>query len=419
MFTGRSPPFSAERGRGEGAADSQINQDHESFLNGVSMKIPVLPLLAMGTMAFATWHVVQSQTPHQQALPPIEPSTSPFTENVAGAGVVESRSEDISVASLVPGVVKSVAVREGDRIAPGAVLFEIDAREIAAELAVREAELKSAEAELARWQQMPRPEELPPLRATVEAAEARLREAEDVFNRRQQLVSKGASTEEEFIRAQEGVQNARAQLKQAQAQENLLKAGAWQADIDISLAKIEDQRAQVEQFRTELERRSVRAPVDAKLAEGEQVEWQVLQVNIRPGEFVSTPPTEPMIVLGDTGSRRIRVDIDEHDLSRFRPGTRAAAFARGNGEKSYPLRFVRVDPYVIPKQTLTGDNSERVDTRVLQVLYEFIADPADIYVGQQMDVYIATDAETPARTTASQARALAPDSVEPTTGPAN
>ena len=53
------------------------------------------------------------------------------------------------------------------------------------------------------------------------------------------------------------------------------------------------------------------------------------------------------------------------------------------------MKFVYVEPYVIPKQSLTGYNSERVDTRVLQVIYELPEDrPMDVYIGQQMDVYL-------------------------------
>ena len=55
----------------------------------------------------------------------------------------------------------------------------------------------------------------------------------------------------------------------------------------------------------------------------------------------------------------------------------------------FPLKFVYVEPYVIPKQSLTGNNSERVDTRVLQVIYELPEErPVDVYIGQQMDVYL-------------------------------
>jgi hypothetical protein len=54
------------------------------------------------------------------------------------------------------------------------------------------------------------------------------------------------------------------------------------------------------------------------------------------------------------------------------------------------LDFVRVEPYVVPKRSLTGDNTERIDTRVLQVIYK-VKDPGDnLYVGQQVDVFVNT-----------------------------
>ena len=43
---------------------------------------------------------------------------------------------------------------------------------------------------------------------------------------------------------------------------------------------------------------------------------------------------------------------------------------------------------MIPKKAFTGDNTERIDTRVLQVLYEIAAEQTNIYVGQQVDVSI-------------------------------
>jgi HlyD family secretion protein len=49
---------------------------------------------------------------------------------------------------------------------------------------------------------------------------------------------------------------------------------------------------------------------------------------------------------------------------------------------------VRFEPYVVPKMSLTGDSTERVDTRVLQVIYSFERGNLPIYIGQQMDIYI-------------------------------
>lgn len=69
----------------------------------------------------------------------------------------------------------------------------------------------------------------------------------------------------------------------------------------------------------------------------------------------------------------MRVDIDENDAWRFRPGAPALAYVRGNPDLKTPLRFERFEPYVIPKQSLTGDTTERVDTRVLQVIYSLRA----------------------------------------------
>jgi hypothetical protein len=68
------------------------------------------------------------------------------------------------------------------------------------------------------------------------------------------------------------------------------------------------------------------------------------------------------------------------------------AKARGAPNERYRLRLVRVEPYVIPKRSLTGQNTERVDTRVLQVIYTFEDafedEKAPFYIGQQVDVSI-------------------------------
>jgi len=82
------------------------------------------------------------------------------------------------------------------------------------------------------------------------------------------------------------------------------------------------------------------------------------------------------------------VDVDEHDAWRVRGGAPAVASPRGNGSIRIPLEFVRFEPYVVPKKSLTGDSTERVDTRVLQIIYRVKDQDASLYVGQQMDVYI-------------------------------
>src|SRR5439155_19530690 len=84
----------------------------------------------------------------------------------------------------------------------------------------------------------------------------------------------------------------------------------------------------------------------------------------------------------------VRVDVDENDAWRIRPDAPAIASVRGNLQLKTPVKFVRIEPYVVPKRSLTGDSTERVDTRVLQILYSFDRGALPVYVGQQLDVFI-------------------------------
>jgi multidrug resistance efflux pump len=119
------------------------------------------------------------------------------------------------------------------------------------------------------------------------------------------------------------------------------------------------------------------------------VDGQVLRLNVRPGEYAAAGRLDPpLLLLGDVTRLHVRTDVDENDAWRVRAGARAQAFARGNPELAVELEFVRVEPWVLPKRSLTGDASERVDTRVLQVLFAFDRGDLPLFVGQQLDVFI-------------------------------
>jgi multidrug resistance efflux pump len=227
---------------------------------------------------------------------------------------------------------------------------------------------------------MPRREELPALEARVRELRANLADQEDQQKRTRRLFARGASSEEEWVRRELAVQMAREQLRKADADLTLLKEGAWQPDLSVAQVAIDLAQAQLAQAETDLGRLTVRALVDG----------EVLQVNVHPGEYVAAQ-AGALVVLGSVTRLHVRVDIDEHDIPRL-PGelekAPARAMLRGDPGRRLPLRYVRVEPYVIPKKSLTGDNTERVDTRVLQVIYALEQCPRRVYVGQQLDVYI-------------------------------
>jgi len=353
--------------------------------------LPVIAILALG---FAVLQMAKAQQKPAPAVPPVEPAKSPFSTQLAGAGIVEPESENIAVGSHVAGIVERVYVRVGDTVRPGDPLFRLDDRHLKAELAIRESNLANSRSMLDKLKQLPRKEELPAVQAKVVEAEANLRDQEKSYDRVRKISGTPAVSDDEVTRREIAVLIAKAQLDKAKADLDLLNAGAWQPDKDVAATAVRQMQAMSEQMRTELERLTAQTPRVRWSPSGtpqdlEKTEFKVLQVNVRPGEYVGTV-SGAFVVLGQVGKLHVRVDIDENDIARFGTEFSGVAKPRGNPGIEFPLKFVRVEPFVIPKKSLTGANTERVDTRVLQVIYAIDTAGKPLYVGQQVDVFLNT-----------------------------
>ena len=343
--------------------------------------LAVLPIAAIGMFGAATVHVVKEQQPLPQLEPPVTPARSTFGSAVAATGVVEAETENIAIGSALEGVVMEVYVppeKVGQQVKAGEPLFRVDDRQLRAQLALAEAKMAAAEAQLEKLVAQPRPEELPPAEAKARGAAATADRLRDEFERAENLHRRGAVTEQELITKRLSYELARQQHAQAQAEFELLKLGAWEPDKAIARTAVAQARAEAEQIRTEIERATVRAPVDGR----------VLQVNVRAGEYVSSRGGTSQMVLGNVAQLHVRVDVDEHDIPRLQTQAAAKAYVRGDAEHAVALRFRRVEPLVVAKRSLSGDNTERIDTRVLPVIYAVASTDAPLYVGQQVDVFI-------------------------------
>jgi multidrug resistance efflux pump len=341
-----------------------------------------LPLLAVAMLGVAIAHVVRSQEQKPPATPPLAPAEAPFEHTLAGTGIVEASTTNIAVASPIPGIVARVLVRAGQHVSAREPLFALDDRPLQAERRVRQSRLATARAELDRLEHLPRPEELPSSAARVREARAVLQERTLHLQRGRSLFKRNLIGGDELEQRQAMMEAAREQLARAEAEDRLLRAGTSETDRAIARARIAETEAMVEQIQTDLERLTVRAPVAAT----------ILRVNVRVGEAVGAPHTEPPILLGETQPLHLRVELEEQQIARFRSDASATASRRGAPQPAFALRFLRVEPLVINKRALTGDISERTDSRVLQVIYELEPTGEHLYVGQQMDVFIAVAA---------------------------
>ena len=305
------------------------------------MKRWFIPIFAAFALTLAIASVVRTRPRREGTIPPVPPPSSRFVRTVAAVGLVEASTENIAVGSHLPGVVERVYVAVGDSVHVGAPLFKIDDRNLRAQFEQADAAEQAAETRVSV------------AAATLDDLRLQLKFAEDVTDPR-------AISSEEVTRRRSAVQTAKAKLNEAEA--------------EVATAK-----AQIKMVETELERSVVTSTISG----------EVLQVKIHPGEFAVAGATPTaMVLLGRAKPLYLRVDVDENEAWRVQPSAGATASVRGNPELGTPLKFVRFEPFVLPKKSLTGDSTERVDTRVLQIIYRVERDDLRLFVGQQMDVFI-------------------------------
>jgi multidrug resistance efflux pump len=337
-----------------------------------------IPVVAAAALTFAVFSVARLRPAHAKYNPPLPPPSAPFDAKVGAVGLVEASSENIAVSLPVPGLVAAVYVRSGDRVRKGQRLFSLDDRDVRAELALRESSLQLAGAKLARLHSSPRPEEIPAAEARVRETEAQLSDARVQLDMIESVKDKRAIRAEDLERKKRGVSIASARVEEAKAGLSLLKAGTWSKDIEVARAEVEQARRLVDRVKADLDRLTVTAPIAG----------EVLQCKVRPGEYAAAGPLEqPLILLGSTEQLHVRADVDERDAAGVKPDARVLASIRGFSQQKYALRFVRFEPFVVPKRNLTSDAAERVDTRVLQIIYA-LERGAPVRPGQQMDVLI-------------------------------
>jgi multidrug resistance efflux pump len=337
-----------------------------------------LPIAAAVILTFAIFSIVRSRPVHATVAPPTPPPTPVVEGSVGAVGLAEASSENIAVSVPVQGMVTHVYVKAGDRVTQGQKLFSIDDRDLQAELALRRSSLSMAQAKLGKLLRSPRPEEIPPAEAKVKEAEQLYEDADVQLQLIESVRDKRAIRDEDLLRRRIAVKTAAARLDQAKADLALLKAGAWQPDIEIAHAEVNEAQRQVERVQADIDRTVVTAPITG----------EILQCKVRLGEYAQAGQlAQPLILMGATSQLNVRADVDQQDAWRVKAGASAVASVRGDSSHRYHLQFVRFEPYVIPKKNLTGDSTERVDTRVLQVIFALDKN-APVYAGQQMDVFI-------------------------------
>lgn len=356
-----------------------------------------LALVAAGSLGAAASLIVQTNQPaallDPQSNPASQPKTFGDTALIGAVGLVEPSSQSIKIGTEISGTVTDVLVTPGAMVTRGQPLFVLDRRLAEANLAQRQRERAAAQARLVmmRERRAGYEADVEAAKAAVAAEEADLADAEDLLRIAGELTGSGTVAGRDLTRrmnvvrrSKAKVAEARSRLQKTEVDMRLYDEQNGGAAIRVETAAVEQAQAAVAAAETELALRTVRAPSDGT----------VLQVNVRPGEFAQAGMlSTPLLVLGRVDLLYVRVEVDEADIGKLAEGTPAVGSARGDSARKYRLEFVRNEPLIIPKRSLTGDISERVDTRVMQVLYAVRDGDHTLRPGQQLDVFIERTAQ--------------------------
>jgi HlyD family secretion protein len=326
--------------------------------------------------------------------PVFNPAPNPYAQGIYANGIVESyqtHGENINVYPEIPGTVVKILVAEGQRVERGTPLLVLDDSVQRATVEQINSQAEAALALLEELKAQPRKENLEVAKAQVELALANLKTAQDQRDkqRRSYELDPKSISKDSLDTAENAVRVAKASFEVTQRQYDLSKAGAWVYDIRNQERQYAAAAKAYDASNSLLAKYTLKAPLDGI----------VLSINTSEGSYVSpqgaydtyTQGMSPIIAMGSSGEYLgVRCYIDEILLHRLPDANRIKAqmFLRGT-DIHVPLEYVRTQPYVSPKIQLSDQRTERVDVRVLPVIFRFTPPKGvQVYPGQLVDVYI-------------------------------
>jgi HlyD family secretion protein len=174
-------------------------------------------------------------------------------------------------------------------------------------------------------------------------------------------------------RAQDRLKQQKAELRKVEADTNTPLPTQVEGQLNVARTELAAAQAAVEKL-------TIRAPIGGT----------VLQVNGKAGELASPSGTQPMVLLGDVSTLRVRAELDERDFGEIKIGqpalVRAAAF-RG---RDFAGKVVFIAPIVEPARINSRGQRSVTDVDVVEVLID-LAEPDALAVGMKVDVYFRPD----------------------------
>ena len=322
---------------------------------------PLHRLLAAGLMSMASASAAQTVSDNVVAAAP---------------GRLEGAGDITPVGTGATGVVKTILVKEGDRIKTGQVLVEIDCDLIHAEIREREAQVAAEDINVTRIKAGARDEELAIAISVVRVSEARAEESEKAFQRLLAL-QEGITSRARILETERDSKMSAAQLLEARQRLRMLQAGARGEDIAEAEAKKGLATASLDHARKRLDQCTVRSRSDGT----------VLSTSVTPGQYVAATTPSPLLRVVDDRVMRVRAEVDELDLGKVCIGQAAKVTADGFKGISLTGKVTQMSPSMGRRTILSGDPAEKADRDVREVVVTLDSTESRWPIGLRMLVF--------------------------------
>lgn len=346
---------------------------------GTLLKSRTTLAIGLGAFLLTGSLMLASRRSHETAVAAAMTRANQRPLLIAGPGRVEPYSEDIKIGSELSGRLKTVNVEEGDAIHRGQVLAELENADYRAQVESARANVLAKEATLRKVINGARRQERDEAWSSVSEAKAVMENSQSELRRRKELFSAGVVSREELERFAREADVAQAKYDAAVQQHALVDDHAREEDRSFAEADLQLARGQLAEAEARYEKTFIRSPIDGS----------VLRKHHRSGESVSNSSTvpDPILTIGDRKTLRVRVDVDETDVSKVRVGQSAYVTADAFGKQKFWGRVVRVGQQLGPKNVRTDEPAEKVDTKILETLVE-LGPGTQLPDGLRVDAFI-------------------------------
>jgi HlyD family secretion protein len=253
---------------------------------------------------------------------------------------------EVELAFRVPGRLQTMRYDEGDTVAAGDLLAEIDADPYREALEVANARVAQANANLAKLEAGTRPQEVARARAAVTQAEVAFDNAKRDFERQSGLLETGASSEKARDAARARRDEAAAALDSAKEALGLAEEGFRVEDIAAAEADVAAATAQQAIATTQLDDTKLVAPSAGTLISRLR----------EPGSMLGTGA--PVYSLSLRDPIYVRAYVDEPHLGRLAPGARVT-ITTDSADKTYQGQI----GFISPRAEFTPRSVETTELR--------------------------------------------------------